>query len=149
MLDHRCFALALLTLAWSLSSVAHGDPGEAQPRQEVFVVITAEDNQTRGMALVLARQMLDQGAAIRVLLCGPGGELGLRDLAEAPLAPRGMTPQALLRGLLADGVAVDVCALFLPNSPHDQSQLLEGIGVAMPPEVAGYMLREGVRYFTF
>ena len=140
--------LGLLSLAWAVSSTAiAGESREAGP--PVFVVVTAEDNQTRGMALVLARQMLDQGATLRVLLCGPGGELAIAGAQEAALAPRGITPQQLLRGLIADGVQVDVCALFLPNSPHGEDQLLEGIGVAMPPEVARYMLGDGVRYFTF
>jgi predicted peroxiredoxin len=143
------FLTAVLGLLWGTSALADQHGQDEQPATPVFVVITAEDNQTRGMALVLARQMLDQGARLRILLCGPGGELGIAGLEEAPLAPRGITPKQLLRGLIADGVQVDVCALFLPNGPHGEDQLLEGIGVAMPPEVGRYMLGEGVRYFTF
>ncbi len=128
--------------ATEASSEAAGGP-------QVFVVVTAEDNQTRGMAMVLARQMHDQGAALRILLCGPGGELAVDGLDAAPLAPRGITPQQLLRGLINDGVTVDVCAIFLPNTEWTDEDLIAGVGTAMPPEVAAYMLGEGVRYFTF
>lgn len=126
----------------------HGhDKDAAAPN--VFVFVTSEDNQTRGMAMVLSRQLLDQGATVRVLLCGPGGELAIDGLEEAPLAPRGITAQQLLRGLIGDGVQVDVCAIFLPNTAYENDDLLEGVGVAMPPEVAAFMLRDNVRYFTF
>lgn len=116
---------------------------------QVFVTVTAEDNQTRGMAMVLSRQMHDQGAELRVLLCGPGGELAIEGIQATPLAPRGVTPQQLLRGLIADGVKVEVCAIFLPNTEWEPEDLIEGVGTAMPPDVAAYMLGEGVRYFTF
>ncbi|MCC5860658.1 MAG: hypothetical protein JJT93_01960 [Gammaproteobacteria bacterium] len=115
----------------------------------VFVTVTAEDNQTRGMAMVLSRQMHDQGAALRILLCGPGGELAIDGIEATPLAPRGVTPQQLLRGLIADGVTVEVCAIFLPNTEWESEDMIEGVGTAMPPDVAAYMLGEGVRYFTF
>ncbi|MCC5869805.1 MAG: DsrE family protein [Gammaproteobacteria bacterium] len=152
MRHHLTFVL-MLTLAFTAFSTrtamandGHEDKARAP---DIFVFVTAEDNQTRGMAMVLARQMLDQGANLRVLLCGPGGELAIRGLEEKLLAPRGITPQQLLRGLMGDGVQVDVCAIFLPNTQYENDDLLEGIGVAMPPEVAEFMLREGVRYFTF
>lgn len=152
MRHHLAFAL-MLTLAFTLFStrtaMANDSHEDKAGSPSIFVFVTAEDNQTRGMAMVLARQMLDQGATLRVLLCGPGGELAIQDLAEALLAPRGITPQQLLRGLMGDGVQVDVCAIFLPNTQYEKDDLLEGIGVAMPPEVAEYMLRDGVRYFTF
>jgi predicted peroxiredoxin len=119
------------------------------PEPALLVVLTAEDNMTQGMAMVLANQSLDQGAQVRVLLCGPGGELGLSDHDGDLLLPREVSPGQLLDRLIQNGVLVEVCAIFLPNTEWDEEDLREGVGVAQPADVASYMLRPGVRLFTF
>jgi len=115
----------------------------------VFVVVTSPDNMTQGMALVLAGQSLQQGAQVRVLLCGPGATLALAGHDGASLQPRNVSPGQLLDGLIAGGVQVDVCAIFLPNTEWSEGDLRDGVGVAQPPEVAAFMIQPGVRYFTF
>jgi predicted peroxiredoxin len=115
----------------------------------VFVVVTSPDNMTQGMALVLAGQSLQQGAQVRVLLCGPGATVALAGHDGASLQPRNVSPGQLLDGLIAGGVQVDVCAIFLPNTGWSEADLRDGVGVAQPPEVAGFMIQPGVRYFTF
>ncbi|TVP54304.1 MAG: hypothetical protein EA351_13565 [Gemmatimonadales bacterium] len=119
------------------------------PDPAVFVVVTQEDNMTQGMAMVLANQSLDQEAEVRVLLCGPGASLALDGHDGDLLEPREVTPGQLLDRLIGEGVQVDVCAIFLPNTEWTEEDLRDGVGVAEPPEVAEYMLRPGVRYFTF
>ena len=115
----------------------------------VFVVITSSDNMTQGMAMVLANQSLDQGAEVRVLLCGPGATLGLAEEDGDLLQPRNVSPGQLLNRLIANEVQVDLCAIFLPNTRWTESDLREGVGIAQPTEVAAFMLQPGVRYFTF
>jgi len=132
----------LAAVGWSPSSALAQDTA-------VFVVVTQEDNMTQGMAMVLANQSLDQGAEVRVLLCGPGATLALSGHDGDPLQPREVSPGQLLNRLIAQGAQVDVCAIFLPNTEWTENDLRDGVGVAQPPEVAAYMLRPGVRYFTF
>ena len=50
----------------------------AQNPTETFFNVTSADNQTQGMAMVLASQMAEQKAAVRILLCGPAGQLALK-----------------------------------------------------------------------
>lgn len=121
--------------------------GESPKR--LFVTVTAADDMTRGMALVLANQVVDRGAEVRVLLCGPGAELALADHESPPLAPRGVTPQQMLVRLMEAGAVVEVCALFLPNTGHTTDCLLEGVGVGDPGDVADYMLEPHVHFLTF
>lgn len=135
--------LLFTLVGWSPASAA------AQDDAAVFVVVTQDENMTQGMAMVLANQSLDQGAEVRVLLCGPGATLALTGHDGDVLQPRGITPGQLLERLIAQGAQVDVCAIFLPNTEWTESDLREGVGLAQPPEVAAYMLRPGVRYFTF
>lgn len=51
------------------------------------------------MAMVLAIQSAQQGGAPHILLCGPAGDIALKDApasATAPQPPRDMSPKGLL-----------------------------------------------------
>ena len=129
-------------MALSLSSFA-------QTSAEAFVNVSTADNQSQGKAMVLATQMLEQKAAVRILLCGPAGQLALKTYEPAALKPRNVTPKQMLSGLMKAGATVEVCALFLPNADRAPTDLTDGVTVAKPPEVAAYMLKPGVRAFGF
>lgn len=140
-MKHTKIILAALTTL-SLS-------GYAQTPTETFFNVTSADNQSQGMAMVLATQMVEQKAAVRILLCGPAGQLALKTYEPAALKPRNVTPKQMLAGLMKAGATVEVCALFLPNADRMPTDLTEGVTVAKPPEVAAYMLKPGVRAFGF
>ena len=136
--------IALCTLlAVSLASVAQTS------QTETFFNVTSGDNQAQGMAMVLATQVAEQKGAVRILLCGPAGQLALKAYEPAALKPRNVTPKQMMAGLIKAGATVEVCALFLPNADKTNADLTEGISVAKPPEVAAYMLKPGVRAFGF
>lgn len=121
----------------------------AQSPSEAFFNVTSADNQSQGMAMVLATQMVEQKAAVRILLCGPAGQLALKTYEPAALKPRNVTPKQMLAGLMKAGATVEVCALYLPNAERTPADLTEGVTVAKPPEVAAYMLKPGVKAFGF
>ncbi len=121
----------------------------AQNPTETFFNVTSADNQTQGMAMVLASQMAEQKAAVRILLCGPAGQLALKAYEPPALKPRNVTPKQMMAGLIKGGATVEVCALFLPNADKAPADLVEGVTVAKPPEVAAYMIKPGVRAFGF
>ena len=140
-MKHTKIILATL-MTLSLSSFA-------QTLTETFFNITSADNQSQGMAMVLATQMVEQKAAVRILLCGPAGQLALKTYEPAALKPRDVTPKQMMAGLMKAGATVEVCALFLPNADRAPTDLTDGVTVAKPPEVAAYMLKPGVRAFGF
>ena len=140
-MKHSKIILAGL-LALSLNSMA-------QSTAETFFNVTSADNQAQGMAMVLATQMAEQKAAVRILLCGTAGQLALKTYEPAALKPRNVTPKQMMLGLMKAGAMVEVCALFLPNADRTPADLVEGVSVAKPPEVAAYMLKPGVRAFAF
>lgn len=123
--------------------------GMAQSQTETFFNVTSADNQAQGMAMVLAGQMAEQKAAVRILLCGAAGQLALKSYEPAALKPRNVTPKQMMTGLIKAGATVEVCALFLPNADKTPADLIEGVAVAKPPEVAAYMTKPGVRAFGF
>jgi predicted peroxiredoxin len=117
--------------------------------RELFVVLTTPDVQTQTMALVLTTEVFRQHKAIRILLCGPAGDLALREGEERIVQPINKSPQMLLRSLIERGVTVQICPLYLPNRGASADELIEGVTRAKPPLVAEQLLREGVRLFTF
>jgi hypothetical protein len=127
-------------------------PALAEEPRALVTVVTAAEPQTQLMAMVLTTQAAEQGHSVHVLLCGPGGDLALTDApdtATAPQPPRDASPQGMLQGLIERGATVEVCAIFLPGLGADESVLIDGVGVAQPPAMAGAMLDEDAVVWSF
>jgi len=127
-------------------------PAAAQTEPDLVTVVTSEAPQVQLMAMVLTMQAVEQGQSVRMLLCGPGGDLGLSEAPEsatAPQPPRDMSPQGLMSALMARGVTVEVCAIYLPGRGEGPEVLLDGVGVAEPPAMAAAMLGEGTTVWSF
>lgn len=127
---------------------AHAD-NHKEAIEEVLVILSSDSLQTQGMAMVLSNTMAEHGAKVNVLLCDKAGDLALKSYEAPALKPKDLTPGQMLRGLLKKGGEAKVCALYLPNSDNSKEDLIEGVGVAMPPEMAGQMLNPKMRTFTF
>jgi predicted peroxiredoxin len=121
----------------------------AQTPTELLVTVNSGNAQTQGMALVLASQAVEQKAGVRVLLCSEGGQLAVKGKEGTVLKPRNVTPNQMLQGLMKAGAKVEVCALFLPNSGLQPTDLIEGVSVAKPADVATYMLQGNVKTLTY
>jgi predicted peroxiredoxin len=136
----------LLTLALGLSCAL---PSMADSSTDLLVMINSGVPQTQGMAMVLASQAIEQKTSVRVLLCSEGGQLAVKGKEGSLLKPRNVTPNQLLQGLMKGGAKVEVCALFLPNSDLKPTDLIEGVGVAKPSEIAAYLLQGNVKTLTY
>ncbi|TVQ64852.1 MAG: hypothetical protein EA360_11365 [Balneolaceae bacterium] len=117
--------------------------------QSLFLFLTTADAETQMMALILATQSANQDVPVRILLCSDAGDLALAGSESPSFAPANRSPKQLLLGLLERGVRVDVCGIYLPNREETDLDLLDGIGIASPPEVASFMKNPGVRFFSF
>lgn len=124
-------------------------PVHAQSQAELFVNLTSGSAQTQGVALVLANQAVAQKATVRVLLCSEGGQLAVKGRESVALKPINASPKDMLQNLMKAGAKVEVCALFLPNSDWKATDLMEGIGIAKPAEVAAYLLQANVKTLTY
>ena len=114
----------------------------AEDMEKLVTVVTSDDAQVQLMSMVLTNQAIAQGHATRILLCGPGGDIALKDAPESATAgqpPKGASPQGLLQAAMKNGATVEVCAIYLPGKGTDATALIEGVGVAAPPAMAGAM----------
>lgn len=140
-----------LTAAAAAAALLAG-PALAEGPDRVVTVVTAEHPQTQLAAMVLSMQAVDQGKSVRLLLCGPAGDIALRDAPDsvtAPQPPRDMSPQGLMQAMMGRGAEVQVCAIYLPGMGADESVLLDGVTVAQPPEMAGAMLADNTVVWSF
>ncbi|HQY07381.1 MAG: DsrE family protein [Burkholderiales bacterium] len=116
---------------------------------ELFVSIHSAGAMAQGAGLVLAGQALEQKVPVRVLLCDAAGDVALQGQEMPALKPRNVTPQQLLKNLLAAGAKVEVCALYLPNRGRLPTDLLAGVAPAKPADVAAHLMKPGVRTLAF
>ncbi|WP_397541414.1 hypothetical protein [Roseovarius salis] len=135
-----------------LAIAALAVPASAEEKPDLVTILTSEEPQTQLMSMVLTMQSLQQGADTYTLLCGPGGDLALKnppDSATAPQKPKGMSPQKLMQMIMDEGGTVEVCALYLPNKGVGPEALLDGIGMAKPPAMAARLLADDTRLMSF
>lgn len=125
---------------------------QSQEQDTMLTIITDQNPETQLMALVLTMSAKAKGETPRILLCSAGGDLALKAAPEsvtASLAPKGMSPQGLLKKLMSEGTPVDVCAIYLPNRPFGKEALLDGIGVATPADMGEIIARPGETLLSF
>jgi predicted peroxiredoxin len=118
----------------------------------LMTILTASEPQTQLMAMVLSMQSLKQGAKLEILLCGPAGDVALKqapETATAPQKPKGMSPQGLMQKIMNAGGKVAVCAIYLPNKGVSMDALLDGITSAKPPAMARSLLADDTRIMSF
>ena len=142
-----------LALAAATALSLTGQAMAQEAPDTLVTILTAPEPQTQLMAMVLAMQAAQQGVAPHILLCGPAGDISLKDApdsATAPQPPRDMSPQGLLTQIAAmPGAKVEVCAIYLPGMGADASVLIDGITVAQPPAMAAAMIAPGARIASY
>ncbi len=154
-MKHVVLALALAAIPAAACAKADTQdaPGSAEAPRQLVTIVTAADPQTQLMAMVLTAASVRQGAQAHILLCGPAGDIALRDAPASATdgqPPRGASPQGLMRSLMADhGVTVEVCAIYLPGLGADASVLIDGVTPASPDAMAARLMEPDARVLTF
>ena len=116
---------------------------------ELFLSINSGSAMTQAAGIVLASQAIEQKAGVRVLLCDAGGDIALVGKETPALKPKNITVQQMLQGLIKAGAKVEVCALYLPNTGRQASDLIPGVTPAKPADVAAYLLKPEVQTLAF
>lgn len=134
------------------AALGFGSMAQAEDVPSLVIMLSSGEPQTQLMSMVLTMQSMQQGASAHILLCGPAGDLALKDApasATAPQKPRDMSPQGLMQNIMKNGGTVEVCAIYLPNKGVDATALLDGIAAAKPPEMAARILAPKTRIMSF
>ena len=71
--------LLMGVLMMAIVATTTGPASAASEEQtRLLVIVTSENAEVQGMALVLSRQSLMKGAGVQILLCGPAGDCPVR-----------------------------------------------------------------------
>lgn len=150
--------LAAAATAIGLSGVAladsHGDD-HAHDDDRALVIVTSDSLQTQGMAMILSNAMQQQGTQLHILLCDAAGDLAVEGYSSEGInTPPGhpmdqVTPEGIMQMLMGEGANVDVCAIYLPNSDHEEGDLREGVGIAAPGPMAEMMRDPSIPVYSF
>lgn len=129
-------------------------PASAQDtKPDLVTIVTSPEPQTQLMAMVLTMQAAQQGKTPYILLCGPGGDIALKDAPESATTgqpPQDMSPQGLMQMIREKtGATVEVCAIYLPGKGLEPSALLDGVTVAAPADMAGRLIEPGITVLSF
>ncbi len=116
---------------------------------ELFLSINSGSAMTQAAGIVLAGQAIEQKASVRVLLCDAGGDIAVAGKETPAMKPKNFTVQQMLQGLMKAGAKVEVCALYLPNTGRQPTDLLPGVTPAKPADVAAYLLKPEVKTLAF
>lgn len=140
--------LSAAALALGLATTA-----QANDTNKLITILTAEEPQTQLMAMVLTMNAISAGAEAEMLLCGPAGDIALKD---APLSategqpPKGASPQGLMQMMMAKaGLKVQVCAIYLPGKGADASVLVDGVTAAAPDAMGAAIVAPGTTLMSF
>lgn len=144
----RRFATTALALG-----MAFGTAAQAEEPNKLVTILTAPEPQTQLMAMVLTMNAIAAGAEAEMLLCGPAGDIALKDApasATAGQPPRDASPQGLMRMMMEkNGLKVQVCAIYLPGKAADASILLDGVTPAAPDAMGAAIVAPGTSLLTF
>ena len=132
-----------------IAVTALGFASAASAQQHLFVNIHSGQAMAQGAGLVLAAQALEQKANVRILLCDAAADIAVTGKEMPTLKPRNVTPQQMLQGLIKAGAQVEVCALYLPKSGRQATDLIQGVTPAKPADVATHLLKPGVHTLAF
>ncbi|SOC20795.1 hypothetical protein SAMN05877809_11343 [Rhodobacter sp. JA431] len=139
------------TLALALATAAPA-PVLAQDVKTLATVVTSDNPQTQLMSMILTLQAVERGVTTQILLCGPAGDIALKQAPETATTgqpPKNMSPQGLLKAALAKGAKAEVCAVYLPGKGVSPEALIDGVGVAAPNDMARALLARDTRVWSF
>jgi len=122
---------------------------DSQTSRNLLIVVTTDDPVTQLMSMVLADQSVKKGATVDILLCGSAGSLAIKDSAQVFLKPRNMSPQMMLKNLIENDVNVELCPIYLSNSKKSVPNLIDGVSVAKPAQIADKLLGENTKILSY
>lgn len=145
--------MRFLPLTAALAAVTLAAPAMAEGPNKLVTILTAPEPQTQLMAMVLTMNAIAAGAEAEMLLCGPAGDIALKDApatATAGQPPRDASPQGLMKAMMEkNGLTVQVCAIYLPGKAADASILLEGVTPAAPDAMGAAIVAPGTTVMSF
>jgi predicted peroxiredoxin len=146
----KTLSLTAMTLG---AALVVSTAAQAEGPNRLITILTAPEPQTQLMAMVLTMNAVGAGAEAEILLCGPAGDIALKDApatATAGQPPKDVSPQGLMKMMMEkSGVKVQVCAIYLPGKGTDASVLMDGVTAAAPDAMGAAIVADNTTVMSF
>lgn len=114
------------------------------------VIVTSGEAQTQMMSMILSmKTMKVHKKKVNMVLCDKAGSLAIKGTESPKLKPVDASPKDMLKKLIAGGMNVKLCPLYLPNLGKDESVLIDGVEVADPDKVSKKLLDEDYNTLSY
>ena len=139
--------------AAAIAGLALTGAAQAETPNRLLTILTTPEPQTQLMAMVLTMNAIAAGAEAQMLLCGPAGDIALKDAPDTATSgqpPRDASPQGMMKSMMeTNGLKVQVCAIYLPGKGADASILLDGVSAAAPDAMGAEIVAPGTTVLSF
>ncbi|ADR34450.1 hypothetical protein Sulku_1789 [Sulfuricurvum kujiense DSM 16994] len=130
-------------------AISSAEAGECNTEASKSIVITITEGSIvkAGFALAVANAMQDAGVQSTVFIAADAVNFALNKGDQPKFA--GSTPKELMGGLIRKGGHVKICEGFVKLGNIKQSDIIEGIEIAAPADLAGALYAPNAQSMTF
>ncbi|MDD5360250.1 MAG: DsrE family protein [Sulfurovaceae bacterium] len=141
----KIFYTGLITFALATCSL-HANPNQDAPKKIVVTITSSSINQS-GFGLAVANAMQDAGVNSTVFVAGDAVKYALNNSVNPKFA--GFTPKDLIQALIKKGGKVMICEGFVKLGNIKKTDMVQGVQVATPSDLAGALYAPNSKAMTF
>lgn len=136
----------MLGMMLAISSAEAGE-NETNAPKSIVITITEGSIVKAGFGLAVANAMQDAGVQSNVFIAADAVNFALNKGNQPKFA--GSTPKELITGLIRKGGHVKICEGFVKLGGIKPSDMVEGVEVATPADLAGALYTPNAQSMTF
>ncbi len=136
----------MLGMMLAISSAEAGGCGAETPKN-IVIMVTEGSIVKAGFGLAVANAMQDAGVQSNVFIAADAVNFALNKGNQPKFA--GSTPKELITGLIRKGGHVKICEGFVKLGGIKPSDMVEGVEVAAPADLAGALYAPNTQSMTF
>jgi predicted peroxiredoxin len=141
----KMFYIGLVSFTLALSSL-NASPAQNVPKKIVVTITSSSINQS-GFGLAVANAMQDAGVSSTVFVAGDAVKYALNNSVNPKFA--GFTPKELIQTLIKKGGKVMICEGFVKLGGIKKIDMVQGVRVAIPGDLAGALYAPNSKAMTF
>jgi len=126
---------------------AEAAPTNDDAPKKIVVTLTTSSINSAGFALAVANAMQDAGVQSTVFVAADAVSYALNKGTQPKFA--GSMPKELIQALIHKGGKVMICEGFVKLGGIKPSDMVEGVGVATPSDLAGALYAPNTQAMTF
>ncbi|WP_072679348.1 DsrE family protein [Arcobacter sp. LA11] len=117
--------------------------------KNLFVTITSDSLKVSGMGVAVSNAFQSAGVNTTILIGAEAAKLALKKGKQEAFGPTGKSVKEMLVGLSKKGGKVMLCGMCAKYGEIKQSDVIEGVKIVSPGDVAGALLAPATQTLSF